>query len=107
MTIQFRRSGTTSTQDAASVGTGGQSWAKYSVGGNRSNNTWYQNTTNGPIQVAVGVFSNKHLRVGSATNNYIDVIHTGNDASEAMNGAIVPNNHYYQTDGYRTWTELR
>ena len=102
MPVIFKASGTV-TQYNAAIGTSGHSWQTVS----RSNNTWYQNTTNRPIQVAVGLHSSKHLRVGSSTSNYIDVIHTGGDASEAMNGAIVPTNHYYQTDGYRTWTELR
>ena len=101
MSIIFGDGG--STQQYGGVGSSGQVWKTVS----RSNNTWYQNTTNRPIQVAVGLHSSKHLRVGSSTSNYIDVIHTGGDASEAMNGAIVPTNHYYQTDGYRTWTELR
>ena len=89
--------------DYGAVGSCSHTWQTVS----RSNNTWYQNTTNRPIQVAVGLLTNKHLRVGSSTSNYVDVIHTGSDHSEAMNGVIVPTNHYYQTDGYRTWTELR
>ena len=103
MAIIYISHSTTKGSHYGAVGSCGHTWQTVS----RSNNTWYQNTTNRPIQVAVGLFTNKHLRVGSATNNYVDVIHTGNDHSEAMNGAIVPNNHYYQTDGYRTWTELR
>ena len=93
-------------QDYAGPGSdSSHSWSDYSS--SRSNNTWYQNTTGAAIQIGIGLFTNKHLRVGSATNNYVEVVHTGSDHSEAMNGAIVPNNHYYQTDGYRTWTELR
>ena len=102
MAVILKASGTV-TQYNAAIGTSDHSWQTVS----RSNNTWYQNTTNRPIQVAVGLHSSKHLRVGSSTGNYIDVIHTGGDASEAMNGAIVPQGHYYQTDGKRTWTEFR
>ena len=81
------------------------SWSDYSS--SRSNNTWYQNTTGAAIQIGIGLQTSKHLRVGSATNNYVEVVHTGSDNSEAINAAIVPDDHYYQTDGKRTWTELR
>ena len=83
----------------------GHSWSDYSS--SRSNNTWYQNTTGAAIQIGIGLQTSKHLRVGSATNNYVEVVHTGSDNSEAINAAIVPDDHYYQTDGRRDWTELR
>ena len=84
---------------------GGHSWSDYMS--SRSNNTWYQNTTGAAIQIGIGLFTNKHIYIGQATNNYVEVIHTGSDPSEAMNAAIVPDDHYYQTDGRRDWTELR
>ena len=92
-----------STQQYGGVGSSGQVWTTVS----RSNNTWYQNTTGWPIQIGIGLFSSKHIHIGPATNNYVEVVHTGSDPSEAMNGAIIPVNHYYRTDGKRTWTEFR
>ena len=107
MTINFSRGGTESTQEAAAVGSGTQTWSKYSVGSTRSNNTWYQNTTGRPIQIAIGLFTSRHIHIGPSTSNYVEVVHTGSDHSEAMNGAIIPQGHYYRTDGRRTWTEFR
>ena len=92
-----------STQQYGGAGSSGQNWT--TVG--RNNNTWYQNTTGRPIMLAVGMFTSKTLRVGSATNNYADIVSTGGDPSEAMNEPVVPVNHYYWTNGYRTWTEMR
>ena len=101
MSINFGEGG--ATQQYAGAGSSGQNWTTVS----RSNNTWYQNTTGRPIMLAVGMFTSKTLRVGSATNNYADIISTGGDPSEAMNEPVVPINHYYWTNGYRTWTEMR
>ena len=101
MSINFGSGG--ATQQYGGVGSSGQVWTTVS----RSNNTWYQNTTGRPIQIGIGLFSSKHIHIGPATNNYVEVVHTGSDPSEAMNGAIIPVNHYYRTDGKRTWTEFR
>ena len=101
MSINFGSGG--ATQQYGGVGSSGQTWQTVS----RNNNTWYQNTTGRPIQIAIGLFSSKHIHIGPSTGNYVEVIHTGSDPSEAMNGAIVPDDHYYQTDGARDWTELR
>ena len=92
-----------STQQYGGVGSSGQTWQTVS----RSNNTWYQNTTGRPIQLGIGLYTSRYIRVGSSTGSYVDIIGTGGDPSEAMNGAVVPVNHYYQTNGYRTWTEFR
>jgi len=94
-----------STQQYGGVGSSGQAWNN--VFSNRSNNTWYQNTTGRPIQIAIGLLTSRHIHIGPATNNYVEVVHTGSDHSEAMNGAIIPQGHYYRTDGKRTWTEFR
>ena len=102
MSINFGSGG--ATQQYGGVGSSGQVWTT-SI--SRSNNTWYQNTTGRPIQIAIGLFTSKHIHIGPSTSNYVEVIHTGSDPSEAMNGAIVPDDHYYQTDGARDWTELR
>jgi hypothetical protein len=114
MTINFRRSGTSSTQDAASVGTGGQAWAKYSVGGNRSNNTWYQNTTGRPIQLAIGLLDDgAKIYIGPSTGSYTTINDSGSDPGEAANCPIVPDDWYYRcqtgSDGdcAREWAEMR
>ena len=73
-----------STQQYGGAGSSGQNWTTVS----RSNNTWYQNTTGRPIMLAVGMYTSKTLRVGSATNNYADIVSTGGDPSEAMNGQL-------------------
>ena len=101
MSINFGSGG--ATQQYGGVGSSGQVWTTVS----RSNNTWYQNTTGRPIQIGIGLFSSKHIHIGPATNNYVEVVHTGSDDSEAMNEAIVPVNHYYHSEDKRTWTEFR
>ena len=93
----------TVTQYNAAIGTSGHSWQTVS----RSNNTWYQNTTGHPIQLAIGLQTSKQIWIGTSTSSYIQVVGVGNDNSESMNEAIVPDDHYYKTDGYRTWTEFR
>ena len=104
MTINFRLDGTTSTQDAAAVGTGGQSWSKYSIGGNRSNNAWYQNTTGRPIQLGIGLLNNGvKLYVGSATGSYTTINESGGDPGEAANCPIVPDDWYFRCQTGRIW----
>ena len=92
-----------STQQYADVGSSGQTWQTVS----RSDNTWYQNTTGRPIQLGIGLLTSRYIYIGSSTSNYVEVIATGGDHSEALNGHFVPVNHYYKTNGYRTWTEFR
>ena len=76
MTINFSRGGTESTQEAAAVGSGTQTWSKYSVGSTRSNNTWYQNTTGRPIQLAIGLLDDgAKIYVGPSTGSYLSLIH--------------------------------
>lgn len=72
----------------------------------RANGTWYQNSTGRPIQIAPGMLTNSPLYIGPATNNYVLVVATGGDHSEAMNGAIVPNAWYYWMSRIRTYSEL-
>ena len=103
MSINFGSGG--ATQQYGDVGSSGQAWNN--VYGSRSKNTWYQNTTGRPIQLAIGHHRNAHLRVGPANNNYVEVVHTGGDYSESMNEPIVPVNHYYHSEDKRTWTEFR
>ena len=101
MSINFGSGG--ATQQYGGVGSSGQTWQTVS----RNNNTWYQNTTGRPIQIGIGLFSSKHIHIGPATNNYVEVVHTGGDYSESMNEPIVPVNHYYHSEDKRTWTEFR
>ena len=92
-----------STQRYGGVGSSGQVWTTVS----RNNNTWYQNTTGRPIQLAIGHHRDAHIWVGPATNNYVEIVHTGGDYSESMNEPIIPVNHYYQSEDKRDWTEFR
>ena len=103
MSINFGSGG--ATQQYGGVGSSGQVWNN--VYSSRNNNTWYQNTTGRPIQIAIGLLTSRHIHIGSSTSNYVEVIHTGSDHSEAMNCAFVPQGHYYRTDCKRTWTEFR
>ena len=107
MSINFKEGGIAAgvTQQYGDVGSSGQVWTN--VFSNRSATTWYQNTTGKPIQLAIGHHRDAHLWIGPATNNYVEVVHTGGDYSESMNEAIVPVNHYYQSEDKRTWTEFR
>ena len=102
MPVIFKASGTV-TQYNAAIGTSGHSWQTVS----RSNNTWYQNTTGHPIQIAIGLYTSKEIWIGTSTSSYIQVVGTGSDPSESMNEAIIPDDHYYKTNGYRDWTEMR
>lgn len=92
-------------QQYGDVGSCGQTWSN--VEPNRSNNTWYQNTTGRPIQLGVALLKDRWLQIGSSTSNYVQVVGTGSDPSEAMNGCFVPVNHYWRTNGKRTWSEFR
>ena len=103
MSISFGDGG--STQQYGGVGSSGQAWNN--VFSNRSNNTWYQNTTGRPIQIAIGLLTSRHIHIGPATNNYVEIVHTGGDYSESMNEPIIPVNHYYQSEDKRDWTEFR
>ena len=100
--------GTNNWQSNTAVGThaqpanGGQTWRNPS----RSNQTWYQNSTGRPIQIAPGMHRNSQLYVGRSTTNYNQVVVTGGDHSEAMNGAIVPSGWYYWMREIRTYSEL-
>ena len=114
MTINFRRSGTTSTQDAAGPGSGGQAWAKYGIGSNRSNNTWYQNTTGRPIQLGIGLLNNGvKLYIGPSTGSYTTINDSGGDPGEASMCPLVPDDWYFRVqtggsgDGAREWAEMR
>lgn len=101
MSINFGEGG--ATQQYAGAGSSGQNWTTVS----RSNNTWYQNTTGRPIQLGVALLKERWLQIGSSTSNYVQVVSTGGDPSEAMNGCFVPVNHYWRTNGKRTWSEFR
>lgn len=80
----------------------GQTW--HNPG--RNSGSWYQNTTGRPIQIAPGMLTSSALFVGRSTTAYVQVVATGGDHSEAMNGAIVPNGWYYKMERIRTYSEL-
>ena len=92
-----------STQQYGGVASSGQTWQTVS----RSDNTWYQNTTGRPIQLSIGLHRSRYIRIGSSTGSYVTIVTTGGDYSEEANCPIVPVNHYYQTNGWRDWTEFR
>ena len=100
MSIIFGSGG--ATQQYGGVGSSGQTWQTVS----RNNNTWYQNTTGRPMQIAPGMLTSSALYIGRSTTTYAMVVATGGDHSEAMNGAIVPNGWYYWMDRIRTYSEL-
>ena len=94
----------------------GQTWQSFSTS-NRVNNTWYQNTTSLPIQVAINCRGGDGggepaIYVGTATNSYITIATWPSNDGEYERSAfsfIVPVNHYYKlTSGTRIhWSELR
>lgn len=94
----------------------GQTWQSFSTS-NRVNNTWYQNTTSLPIQVAINCrggdgSGEPAIYVGTATNSYITIATWGSNDGEYERSSfsfIVPVNHYYKlTSGTRIhWSELR
>lgn len=93
-----------------------QTWQSFSTS-NRVNNTWYQNTTTQPIQVAINCRGGNGsgepaIYVGTATNSYITIATWPSNDGEYERSAfsfIVPVNHYYKiTSGTRIhWSELR
>ncbi len=103
MSIYFGDGG--SWQRYGDVGSSGQTWTN--VFSNRSANTWYQNTTGKPIQLAIGHHRDAHIWVGTSTVNYVEIVHTGGDYSESMNEPIIPHGQYYQSGDKRDWTEFR
>ena len=99
----------------ASIGVG-QTWQSFSTS-NRVNNTWYQNTTSLPIQVAINCRGGNGggepaIYVGTATNSFITIATWPSNDGEYERSSfsfIVPVNHYYKlTSGTRIhWSELR
>ena len=99
----------------SSIGVG-QTWQSFSTS-NRVNNTWYQNTSSLPIQVAINCRGGNGggepaIYVGTATNSYVTIATWSSNDGEYERSAfsfIVPVNHYYKlTSGTRiSWSELR
>ena len=99
----------------SSIGVG-QTWQSFSTS-IRVNNTWYQNTSSLPIQVAINCRGGNGsgepaIYVGTATNSYITIATWPSNDGEYERSAfsfIVPVNHYYKlTSGTRIhWSELR
>ena len=99
----------------SSIGVG-QTWQSFSTS-NRVNNTWYQNTTSLPIQVAINCRGGNGggepaIYVGTATNSFITIATWPTRDGEYERSSfsfIVPVSHYYKlTSGTRIhWSELR
>ncbi len=102
-------------QTTSSIGFG-QTWQSFSTS-NRVNNTWYQNTTSLPIQVAINCRGGNGggepaIYVGTATNSFITIATWPSNDGEYERSSfsfIVPVNNYYKlTSGTRIhWSELR
>jgi len=116
MPINFKNGGTQTDMDigvqyygnAGDTDNNIQRWYERGSGITRGNNTWYQNTTGRPIQLGIGMFTSKDLRMKDQNNaNNTVVAGTGGDPSESGNLPICPVGHYYCTNGYRTWSEFR
>lgn len=99
----------------SSIGVG-QTWQSFSTS-NRVNNTWYQNTSSLPIQVAINCRGGNGggepaIYVGTATNSFITIATWPTRDGEYERSSfsfIVPVSHYYKlTSGTRIhWSELR
>lgn len=76
-----------------------QIWFHMVASATRGNDTWYQNTTGQPIQVAIGMYKKSVIRVKSPSGCNIKWLTTGSDPSESGNFAIIPENYCYCTTG--------
>ena len=84
----------------------GQTWTQVS----RSGGTSYQNTTGRPIMVTIRCTSSSNFRIEVSTDNVTWVATTGH-SQVSVTGVtfIVPNGHYYRTQGMGSvanWSEL-
>tara|TARA_R110000765_G_scaffold124127_1_gene221238 strand:+ start:13 stop:678 length:666 start_codon:yes stop_codon:yes gene_type:complete len=92
---------------ANSVGYG-QTWQN--LGGSRSANTAYQNTTSRPIQVAITASTQGQVQVSTNGSTYVTIQHSMGIFGQSRNtiAFIVPVNHYYKiTSTFEQWAELR
>ena len=85
-----------------------QTWQ--SLGGSRSANTAYQNTTARPIQVAVTASSGGDMQVSTNGSTWVTIQNDMGIGGSSRNtiAFIVPVNHYYKiTTSFEYWAELR
>lgn len=87
----------------------GQTWQD--VSGSRAGGTSYRNTTGRPIVVSIRATSSSSFRIQVSTDDatWVDVGgHSGTGVAQAT--VVVPNDHYYRTQGMgsvTSWAELR
>jgi len=85
-----------------------QTWQN--LGGSRSGNTAYQNTTSRPIQVAITASTQGRVEVSTNGSTWVIIQHEMGIVGESRNtiAFIVPVNHYYKiTSTFEQWAELR
>ena len=93
--------------NANSIGYG-QTWQN--LGGSRSANTSYQNTTSRPIQVAITASTQGRVEVSTNGSTWVIIQHAMGIFGQSRNtiAFIVPVNHYYKiTSTFEQWAELR
>jgi len=86
----------------------GQTWQ--SLGGSRSANTAYQNTTSRPIQVMIQSSTGGAIQVSTNGSTFVSVASAVGAPGSWRNMVtfIVPVNHYYKiTSTFEYWSELR
>tara|TARA_R110002167_G_scaffold284302_1_gene489453 strand:- start:47 stop:709 length:663 start_codon:yes stop_codon:yes gene_type:complete len=85
-----------------------QTWQN--LGGSRSGNTAYRNTTSRPIQVAITASTQGRVEVSTNGSTWVIIQHEMGIVGESRNtiAFIVPVNHYYKiTSTFEQWAELR
>jgi hypothetical protein len=93
--------------NATGVGIG-QTWQN--VGGSRSDNTAYRNTTSTPIQVALTASTQGQVQLSTNGSSWVVIQHAMGIFGQSRNTItfIVPVNHYYKiTSTFEHWAELR
>jgi len=105
------------TLDNADLPASYTNYGNSSAGLGRNNNTWYQNTTGGPIYVNIcstGGGWDVYLNTSASTTNAFRMIAFGDGTGhyeQAAVGFVVPNNYYYyggrHSNSDSSWVELR
>ncbi len=85
-----------------------QTWQN--LGGSRSGNTSYENTTSRPIQVAITASTQGLIQVSTNGSTWVTIQHAMGIFGSSRNtiAFIVPVGHYYKiTSTFEHWAELR
>ena len=94
--------------NANSIGYG-QTWQN--LGGSRSGNTSYENTTSRPIQVAITASTQGLVEVSTNGSTWVTIQHAMGIFGQSRNtiAFIVPVGHYYKitSTSFEQWAELR